>query len=117
MAGYQRVIIMGNLGRDPEVRYAQSGKAVCTINVAVTERKDGETEWFRVVAFDKTAETSSQYLKKGSQVCVEGRLRTREYEKDGEKKKSVELIADRVVFVGAKRGDGAAPSAEEDLPF
>ena len=138
-AGINKVILVGNLGRDPEVRYAQSGMAICKLSVAVTERvKDGdawkdETEWVRVTVFGKTAENAAQYLQKGRQVYVEGRLKTDKYkDKDGVEKTSVEVIASNVVFLAGggddKGGKGKAPAAtpgggggggggEEDLPF
>ena len=135
MAGFNRVTILGNLGRDPEVRYSQGGMAICKLSVAVTEKvKDGDawkdaTEWFRVTVFGKQAENAAQYLQKGRSVLVEGRLKTEKYkDKDGVEKTSVELVANSVVFVGGggddKGGGGkskpAAPSApvdDSDLPF
>ena len=99
MPNLNQVTIIGHLGRDPEVRYLPSGEAACNFSVAVTENwkaKDGEkkehTEWFRVAFFGKLAEVCGEYLKKGSAVYVQGRQRTREYEKDGVTKQSVELI-------------------------
>ncbi len=113
-AGVNKVIIVGNLGRDPEVRYSQAGMAICNFSVAVTERvKDGDawkdaTEWFRVVCFGKTAENAGQYLQKGRQVYVEGRLRTSKYkDKEGIEKTSVELICNQLTFLG--QGGGGAP--------
>ncbi len=114
MAGINKVIIVGNLGRDPEVRYAQSGMAICKLSVAVTERvKDGTdgwkdaTEWFRVTLFGKTAENAGQYLQKGRQVYVEGRLKTDKYkDKEGVEKTSVEVIANTVQFLGSGGGGG-----------
>jgi single-strand DNA-binding protein len=136
MAGVNRVTIVGNLGRDPEARYAQSGMTICKLSVAVTEKvKDGdawkdETEWFRVTVFGKTAENAAQYLQKGRQVYVEGRLKTEKYkDKDGVEKVSVEVIASNVVFLaggGDDKGGGKskAPAAaaagggdDSDLPF
>lgn len=143
MAGVNKVIIVGNLGRDPEVRYAQSGMAICKLSVAVTERvKDGDawkdaTEWFRVTVFGKTAENAGQYLQKGRQVYVEGRLKTDKYkDKDGVEKTSVEVIANTLQFIGgggggprgagggeggAGGGNDAPPASDgfidDDLPF
>ena len=136
MAGVNKVIIVGNLGRDPEVRFTQGGAAVCNLSVAVGERiKKGEawedhTEWFRVVVFGKTAENAGNYLQKGRQVYVEGKLRQKEYEdKDGTKKRSTEVIADVLQWLGGKgeggKGEGgsakpAAPTQAidaDDLPF
>lgn len=138
-SGVNKVILVGNLGKDPEVRYIQSGNAVCTLRLAVTERvKDGEngykdqTEWVDVVVWGKSAENCGQYLAKGRQVYVEGRLQTREYEKDGVKKYKTEVIARDVQFLGGgEKGAGpqkpsggkpnAAPSSQgfqdDDINF
>lgn len=139
-----KVMCIGNLARDPEVKYSQSGKAICSLNVGASESytdRDGnrqtKTEWFRVSAFDKLAENCGKYLKKGSLVYVEGKLTTREYtDKDGVKKYSTEVRADTVRFLdrkekgqqeGAQRPQNsqqnqyAAPSEyagmDSDLPF
>lgn len=119
MAGVNKVIIVGNLGRDPEARFTQGGLAVCKLSVAVTERvKDGdawkdETEWFRVTVFGKTAENAAQYLQKGRQVYVEGRLKSSKYtDKDGVEKTSVEVIANSVVFLAGGGGERADPNGE-----
>lgn len=133
MAGVNKVIVVGNLGRDPEVRYTQGGMAVCSLSVAVSERvKDGDawkehTEWFRVVAFGKQAESAGQYLQKGRSVYVEGKLRQKEYEdKDGQKKRSTEVLADTLQFIGGKGGDAPTEKkqqkasdavVDDDLPF
>lgn len=99
----QRIVIIGNLGKDPETRYLTNGNAVTNFSVACTEKwkgKDGEqqehTEWFRCNAFERTAEIAGEYLRKGHQVCVEGKLRTRKYEKDGEEHQITELVVDRL---------------------
>lgn len=113
-AGINKVIIVGNLGRDPEVRYAQSGMAIAKLSVAVTERvKDGDswkdhTEWFRVTVFGKTAENAGQYLQKGRQIYAEGRLKTEKYkDKDGIERTSVEVIANTLQFLGGgNQGSG-----------
>ena len=123
MAGLNKVNIIGNLGRDPEVRYAQSGLAVCKLSVAATERvKDGtdgwkdDTQWFRITVFGKQAETAAQYLQKGRQVYVEGRLKTDTYkDKEGVERTSVEVIANTLQFLGSGQGEKAkdkAPSTE-----
>jgi single-strand DNA-binding protein len=119
MAGVNKVILVGNLGRDPEVRYAQSGMAICKLSVAVTERvKDGDawkdaTEWFRVTVFGKQAENAGQYLQKGKQVYVEGRLKTDKYkDKDGVEKTSVEVIANTIQYLGGA-GGGARGGARD----
>jgi single-strand DNA-binding protein len=109
MSGVNKVIIVGNLGRAPEVRYTQGGMAICSLSVAVTEKvKDGNgwkdaTEWFRVVLFGKQAESAGQYLDKGRQVFVEGRLQTKKYlDKDGAEKTSTEVVGHTVQFLGGK---------------
>jgi single-strand DNA-binding protein len=138
MAGVNRVTIIGNLGRDPEVRFSASGMAICKLSVAVTERaKDGDewkdvTEWFRVVVFGKTAEYAGQYLQKGRQVYVEGRLKTEKYkDKEGVEKTSTEVVANSVVFIGGggervvpDKAEGArakeaakSDAVDDDLPF
>ena len=122
-AGVNKVILVGNLGRDPEVRYTQSGNAVCNINLAVTERvKDGEgwkdaTEWFRVVTFGKTAENAGQYLQKGRQIYVEGRLRTSKYkDKEGNERTSTEVLANTVQFLGSGQGRPGGGAPREGAP-
>lgn len=128
MASVNKVIILGNLGADPEVRFTNSGQAVANFRVALSEKwkdKDGKdqerTEWTPVVVWGKLAELCGEYLKKGRQAYVEGRLQTREWEKDGVKRYTTEVVADKVVFLGGGQGKGKAESApvqgEEDLPF
>ena len=121
-AGVNKVILVGNLGKDPEVRYVQSGNAVCTLRLAVTERrKDGDqwkdhTEWMDVVTFGKTAENAGQYLQKGRQIYVEGRLQTRQFkDKEGVEKWRTEVVANQVLFLGGggARGAGAGPKKSE----
>ncbi len=120
MASVNKVIIVGNLGRDPETRYLPSGDAVSNINVATTDRyKDkatGEmkeaTEWHRISFFGKLAEIAGQYLKKGSQVYVEGSLRTRKYtDKDGIEKFATEIRGESMQMLGSRQGMGG-PSDE-----
>ncbi len=116
-----RVILLGRLGRDPEVRYAQSGTTVATLNMATDERRpDGnggwknETEWHRVVLFGKLADLAKQYLVKGREVLIEGGLRTRQWQdKEGQKKYTTEVVAQNMRFVGGRQGGapGAAPGA------
>ena len=116
MASVNKVIIVGNLGRDPETRYLPSGEAVTNISVATTEtwkdKTSGEkkeaTEWHRVAFFGKLAEISGEYLKKGSQVYVEGRLRTRKYQdkETGKDRFSTEIIGDRMQMLGSRAGAG-----------
>ena len=116
MASVNKVIIVGNLGRDPETRYMPSGDAVTNINVATTDRykdkQSGEmreaTEWHRISFFGKLAEIAGQYLKKGSQVYVEGSLRTRKYtDKDGIEKYATEIRAETMQMLGGRQGMGA----------
>jgi len=109
-----RVILLGRLGRDPEVRYAQSGTTVATLNMATDERRpDGnggwknETEWHRVVLFGKQADLAKQYLTKGREVLIEGSLRTRQWQdKDGQKRYTTEVVAQNMRFVGGRGGAG-----------
>jgi single-strand DNA-binding protein len=112
-------MIIGNLGRDPELRYTTRGNAVCNFTVAVNrpgradengQRAEDETEWFSVVAWDKLAETCSQFLGKGRKVYVEGRLQTRAWEgQDGQQRSKVEVVAQTMVMLDAKgRGDEVA---------
>lgn len=121
MASVNKVIIVGNVGRDPETRYMPSGDAVTNISVATSDRyKDKQTgemkentEWHRIAFFGKLAEIAGQYLKKGSQVYVEGRLRTRKWtDQSGQEKYSTEIIADSMQMLGARMagsGDAAEP--------
>jgi single-strand DNA-binding protein len=122
MASVNKVIIVGNLGRDPETRYMPSGDAMTSIAVATTDKwrdkASGEqkeaTEWHRIAFFGKLAEIAGQYLKKGSQVYVEGRLKTRKYtDKDGVEKYSTEIVADTMQMLGSRMGAGAG-SAQMD---
>jgi single-strand DNA-binding protein len=112
--GINKVILVGNLGADPETRYTPSGTAITTIRIATSEswkdKQTGEqqerTEWHRVKFFSRLAEIAGEYLKKGSQVYVEGRLRTEEYEKDGIKRWSTDVIADEMQMLGSRGGVG-----------
>jgi single-strand DNA-binding protein len=114
MASVNKVILIGNLGRDPETRYMPDGGAITNISVATTDvwkDKNGEkqekTEWHRVAFFGKLAEIAGEYLKKGSQVYVEGRLQTRKWQdKDGQDKYTTEVIADRMQMLGSRQGMG-----------
>ena len=115
MASVNKVILIGNLGKDPETRYAPSGDAICNITLATTDnwrdKATGETreatEWHRVVFFGKLAEIAGQYLREGSQVYVEGSLRTRKWQdKDGQDRYTTEIRADEMKMLGS-RGDSA----------
>lgn len=118
MASVNKVIIIGNLGRDPEVRYMPSGDAVATLAVATTDtwkdkstgEKKEQTEWHRISFFGRVAEVCGQYLKKGSAVYVEGSLRTRKYtDKDGVEKYSTEIRGETMQMLGGRAGGGDAP--------
>jgi len=121
MASVNKAILIGNLGRDPELRYTQGGQAVANFSIATTERyssRDGErqerTEWHNIVTWGKTAENCAQYLSKGSSCYVEGRLQTREWEdKEGNKRRTTEVVAQVVQFIGGRRGAGSGPSPVE----
>ncbi len=140
MASVNKVILIGNLGADPELRYTPSGSAVATFNMATTERwknKDGQpqeqTEWHRIVLWNRPAEVAKEYLRKGSSVYVEGRLQTRNYEdKDGIKRYVTEVVGQRMQLLGgrgAQMSDAETPGApppppqgdldseDDDLPF
>jgi single-strand DNA-binding protein len=114
MASVNKVILLGNLGRDPETRYTTGGEAVTNLNIATSEQwkdKSGEkqekTEWHRVVLFGRTAEIAGEYLKKGRSVYIEGRLQTRKYtDKDGVEKYSTEIVGDRMQLIGGGREGG-----------
>ena len=114
MASVNKVILIGNLGRDPETRYMPDGGAITNISVATTDvwkDKNGEkqekTEWHRVAFFGKLAEIAGEYLKKGSQVYVEGRLQTRKWQdKEGVDKYTTEIVADRMQMLGSRQGMG-----------
>ncbi len=122
--GLNKVMILGNLGRDPEMRYTPSGRPVTTFSVAVSRSwntADGErhteTEWFNVVAWSKLAETCKQYLNKGKQVYIEGRLQTRRWEdKEGVKHSTVEVVAAEMIICGERRdANSHAPVGEEPV--
>jgi single-strand DNA-binding protein len=114
MASVNKVILIGNLGRDPETRYMPDGGAITNISIATTDTwkdKQGEkqekTEWHRVAFFGRLAEIAGEYLKKGSQVYVEGRLQTRKWQdKDGNDKYTTEIVADRMQMLGSRQGMG-----------
>lgn len=118
MSSYQRVIVEGNLGRDPEVRTTQAGKSVTTFSVAVNERRGqdaGHTEWFNCVCWEKTAEVAGQYLHKGDQVLLEGRLQTREWQdRDGQQRRTTELIVDRLILQSNRQGGSSGGSSGSD---
>jgi single-strand DNA-binding protein len=124
MASVNKVILIGNLGRDPETRYMPDGGAITNISIATTENwkdKQGEkqekTEWHRVAFFGKLAEIAGEYLKKGSQVYVEGRLQTRKWQdKDGVDKYTTEIVANAMQMLGSRQGMGGADRGGGDAP-
>src|SRR6187431_1155079 len=115
MGSVNKVILVGNLGRDAELRYTPGGAAVATLNMATTEvwndkggQRQEKTEWHRVVVWGKQAESLSEYLTKGKQIYIEGRLQTRQWDdKDGNKRYTTEIRGDRVVLLGGGGGGGA----------
>ncbi|MGB5346639.1 MAG: single-stranded DNA-binding protein [Woeseia sp.] len=143
--GINKVIVVGNLGQDPETRYMPSGSAVTNLSIATSEawkdKQSGEskerTEWHRVAMFGKLAEIAAEYLRKGSQVYIEGKLRTRKWQdKSGNDRYTTEIIADEMQMLGGRSGGGSsssssssssgsyepsgpapAPEFEDDIPF
>lgn len=121
MGSVNKVILVGNLGRDIEIRYTSSGTAVATLSLATTDtwndkagQRQEKTEWHRVVLWGKTAETLQQYLLKGRQIYVEGRLQTRQWDdRDGNKRYTTEIRSDRVVLLGG-RGTGTEGAGSRD---
>ncbi len=125
MASVNKVILVGNLGRDPETRYATSGSAICNITVATsrqwkdkaTGEKKEETEWHRVVFYDRLAEIAGEYLKKGRPVYVEGRLKTRKWQdKEGHDRYTTEIVAEEMQLLGSREGGGGG-SGRGDVEF
>jgi single-strand DNA-binding protein len=128
MASLSKVILVGNLGSDPEMRYTPSGKAVTSFRMATNRRyttpageSKEETDWFRISVWGKQAEQCNQFLSKGRQVYVEGRLHARNWEgQDGQMRTSLEVTADRVLFLGRQAPSTVPEEGEfepEDLPF
>lgn len=121
MASLNKVILIGNLGRDPETRYLPNGDAVANISVATTEtwkdkggEKQEKTEWHRVTLYRRLGEIAGEYLKKGSQVYIEGRIEYREYEKDGVKRYSTDIIASEMKMLGSRGGGGGGDAMDRD---
>lgn len=134
---FQKIIVVGNLGQDPELRYTQAGQAVCTLSIATNEKwldKAGNpqerTTWFKVTVWGKQGENCEKYLAKGRSVLVEGRIQTDSYEKDGVKHYTWEVVADRVQFLSGDSGNSGGgkkrtPPAnhdqgsfnDDDIPF
>ena len=118
MASVNKVIVLGNLGRDPEVKYAPSGTAICNLSVATarswknktTGEREEETEWHRVVLYDRLAEVAGEYAKKGKPIYIEGRLKTRKWtDKDGVERYTTEIVAESLQLLGGREG-GEAPA-------
>ncbi len=126
MASLNKVTLIGHLGKDPELRYTPSGVPVATFSIATNEKwkdKDGnqqeKTEWHRIVAWRRSAEIASEYLSKGRQVYIEGKLQTRSWEQDGVKRYMTEIVADRLFSLGGRGSGadfGAPPPSDEDAP-
>ena len=124
MASVNKVILIGNLGRDPETRYMPDGGAITNISIATTEQwkdkageKQEKTEWHRVAFFGKLAEIAGEYLKKGSQVYVEGRLQTRKrQDKDGADKYTTEIVANAMQMLGSRQGMGGGGGSDRGEP-
>ena len=123
MASVNKVIVLGNLGRDPEVRYTPSGAAVCNLRIATTrnwKNKDSgekmeETEWHSVVLYDRQAEIAGEYLKKGRPVYIEGRLKTRKWQdKEGVDRYTTEIVADSMQLLGGREGMGGGAGGEDE---
>src|SRR4030042_4867041 len=124
MASVNKVILVGHLGADPEVRYTPSGRAVANFSLATTERftnKEGEkeerTEWDKIVGWARLGEICGEYLTKGSQVYIEGRIQTRSWEdRDGNKRYTTEIVAQAMQMLGGSKKGGVVASAEESHP-
>ncbi len=126
MASVNKVIILGNLGRDPEVRYSPDGSAICNVSVATTStwkdkasgEKREETEWHRIVFYHRLAEIAGEYLKKGGQVYIEGRLKTRKWQdkETGAERYSTEIVADSMQMLGGRNGAEAPATAAQGAP-
>lgn len=131
MASVNKATLLGNLGKDPEVRYTPAGTAVCNFSVATSRAwkdkagvKQEEVEWHNIVAFDRLAEVCAEYLKKGSKVYVEGRIKTEKWEKDGVDHRTTKIYAQAVQFLDTKKdgagkepGPATTPTDTDDVPF
>jgi single-strand DNA-binding protein len=126
--GVNKVTLIGNLGKDPETRYTQDGNAICNFSIATSEEwrdkstgeKREKTEWHRVVAFRKLAEICSEYLTKGQQVYIQGKLQTRSWEQEGVTKYTTEIVADEMLMLGGKgqsQGGGGDPAPPGDIDY
>ncbi len=126
MASVNKVILIGNLGKDPEIRYMPSGSAICNVTIATSRvskdktsgEKQEQTEWHRVVMFDRLAEIAGEYLKKGKSVYIEGRLQTRKWtDKDGIEKYTTEIVAQEMTMLGGREGGagGGGGMGDDDM--
>jgi single-strand DNA-binding protein len=118
MGSVNKVILIGNLGADPELKYTPSSRPLCNLRIATTDvfkdksgQRQERTEWHRVTVWGDQAENCNKYLSKGRSVYVEGRLQTRSYDKEGQKHYATDIVADRVVFLGSGGGAGAGAGA------
>ena len=117
------VQLLGRVGKDPEIRYSQTGTAVCNFSLATSEKVKGDdkTQWHRCVAFLKTAEIIEKYIKKGDQLAIEGKISYGSYEKDGNTVYTTDIIVNRIHFVGGKKDGHKEPNnqqiPDEDIPF
>lgn len=124
MGSVNKVILVGNLGADPELTYTASQQAICKIRIATSEswknkstgKKEEKTEWHRVTIFGEQGANATKYLSKGRSVYVEGRLQTRSYDKDGQKHYSTDVVADRVVFLGGGKDEKTDPGRATAAP-
>lgn len=122
MASVNKVILVGNIGRDPEMRYMPSGDALASFSVATTDswkdkngQKQERTEWHRISMFGKLAEIAGEYLKKGSSVYIEGRLQTRKWQdKEGNERQTTEIVADRMQMLGGRSGGGSYEAMDDE---
>lgn len=123
MASVNKVILVGNLGRDPEMRYMPSGDALASFSIATTDnwkdkngQKQERTEWHRISMFGKQAEIAGEYLKKGSSVYIEGRLQTRKWQdKEGNERQTTEVVADRMQMLGGRSGGNTYEVMDDDM--
>lgn len=122
MSGVNKVLLIGHLGQDPETRYTQDGAAITNISVATSESwtKDGQkqerTEWHKIIFFRKLAEIAGEYLKKGSKVYIEGKLQTRQWERDGQKHYTTEIVAREMQMLDSRPSQSGHPNADGDSP-
>jgi single-strand DNA-binding protein len=122
MAGLNKVVLIGNLGRDPEIRHSQQGLAVVNFSIATSEQwtdkntgdRQEKTEWHNIVVFGKQAETCAKYLSKGSQIFIEGRLQTRNYEKEGQTHYRTEIVVSNFQFLGEKQDNSGGGGQKLD---